>query len=95
MVARTIYLAVVGRPIPRIRDAIMVRKSVARRFPLATVTIISAILRPKPVRVTTPTIMPAQAQAQATPRADLAPFSRAWIMLIKLKESSFFIIATT
>jgi hypothetical protein len=77
MVAKTMYLAVVGRPIPRIMEAIMVRKSVTIRLPPATLMINEAKRSPSPVRVTTPTTIPAQAQAAATPMALRAPFSMA------------------
>ncbi len=77
IVARTMYLAVVGSPIPRISDAIMVKKRVSTTLPAPTDKINDENLSPSPVSVTTPTIIPAQAQAEATPTALRAPFSKA------------------
>ncbi len=56
-------------------DVIIVKKSVRRTMPPDRSTRPVASLRPMPVRVTVPAIMPAPAQATATPTAPLAPCS--------------------
>jgi len=45
-------------------------------------------LRPRPVRVTTPTIMPALAQVEATPRTPMEPAFKALINLGGVKAVS-------
>ncbi len=62
---------------PRMMEAIMVRTRVKKKLPPESTTMPLAILSPTPERVTTPMIIPAQAQAAETPTADRAPVSRA------------------
>ena len=76
MVLVTMKLAVVGSPMPRKIEATMVKIRVSSRLPPARVTIAWASFSPNPVRVAVPMISPTVAQAQATPKAPRAPFSR-------------------
>ena len=77
MVASTMYLAVVGRPMPRTMEASMVSSRVRAKLSAEMVRMALASFRPRPVRVTTPMTKPVQAQAAATPRARRPPFSMA------------------
>ena len=42
--------------------------------------LVSGIIKPTPVLVTTPMMMPAAAQAMSTPKTPLAPFSSPWMI---------------
>jgi len=55
----------------------IVKKSVGMSIPPARSTRIDPSLRPRPVRVTMPIMIPAQAVAASTPRAARAPASNA------------------
>src|SRR5699024_6694098 len=81
----------VGDPIPKIIDVIIVKINVNINCICTFVEIDAAILtklfpifKPKPVFVTTPTIIPAHAVAAATPKAVLAPEVKASINQEKL-----------
>ena len=67
-------MAVVGTPIPKIKDVIIVQKRRRIICPPDNPTKKEANFNPTPVLVTTPIIMPAAAQAISTPKAPLAPF---------------------
>ena len=77
MAAKTIYFAVVGRPIPSMIEAIIVRNRVGSKTPPEAARIRSESLRPRPVKVITPVIMPQIAQATVTLIALKALFLRA------------------
>jgi len=55
----------------------IVKNSVGISFPPAISTNTDPSLRPRPVRVTTPMMIPAHAVAASTPRAARAPASKA------------------
>jgi hypothetical protein len=74
---------------PRMREVIMVKNRVKRRFPPANSTSPFASFSPKPVRVTTPIMIPAEAQARATPTAFLAPSSKASAISLRLMRVDF------
>src|SRR5699024_6457947 len=83
-------------PIPKIIDVIIVKINVNINCICTFVEIDAAILtkllpifNPKPVFVTTPTIIPAHAVAAATPSAVLAPDVKASIKREKLIRVSF------
>ena len=80
---------------PRISEVIIVKNRVKKRFPPAMSTRPLAIFRPIPVRVTTPTMIPAVAQAMATPSAPRAPAWRAVMMSQGLIRVAFVIIPAT
>ena len=60
------YAAAVGRPMPRIREAIIVSTRAASRFPPETVTTRVLNFSPRPVSEMTPMMIPAVAHATAT-----------------------------
>ncbi len=65
MEAMTMYVAVVGSPIPIIRLTTAVIKSKRKTFPIARRSTICTIMLPIPM-LTIPTMMPAVAVAMAT-----------------------------
>ena len=67
------YVGMVGTPMPRMSEAIMVKTSVSAMLPCASAVIAPDSFTPKPVMVATPTTMPITAQAIATPSAPRAP----------------------
>ena len=73
MVAVMRYEGMEGRPMPRIMQVIMVKRSVSIRLCLPMLMMALATFRAKPVWPQTPTMMPTQAQAMATETVDLAP----------------------
>jgi hypothetical protein len=83
-------LAVVGTPMPRMSDVIMVKKRVTMRLPPASSTSPLPSLRPKPVSVMAPMMIPAEAQAKATPMAFRAPSSKPSAICLKLMRVAFF-----
>ncbi len=62
---------------PRMRDPNIARTSVSSTLPPASSTKLLEMVSPSPVRDDVPITNPTMAQAMATPRADLAPASRA------------------
>src|SRR5699024_9193263 len=87
--------AVVGDPIPKMSDAIIVKKSVNSNCifteddnDAAKLTKLFPIFNPSPVLVTTPTIIPAQAVAAATPNDVRAPDVNAFIIFFGVTRVS-------
>jgi len=74
---------------PRIMQVIMVKRRVRRRLFPPRVMIALAIVRPKPVLLTTPMMMPTQAQAIATGTVCLAPSMQASRMSRRLMRVDF------
>ena len=60
---------------PRSSAVIIVKNMVGSIMPPAKESSAEASFRPTPVFVTTPIMMPAEAQATSTPRTAFAPFS--------------------
>lgn len=71
------YEAVTGRPMPRIRLAITTSTSASKRLPWLSAIIMALNFSPSPVSPTTPTMIPATAQATETVTALRAPSSSA------------------
>jgi len=67
----------------------MVKNKVNSKLPFAILTRIDPILSPKPVCVTTPIMIPAQAQAAITVMALLAPLIKPSTTSIGLSRVSF------
>ncbi len=65
------------KPVPRIRETIMVRKRASQGHPAAIVTMRLVNLRPSPEAKTDPMMIPAHAHAMDAGRVFAAPSSRA------------------
>src|SRR5687768_14743873 len=77
--AQMMYEAVTGTARPTIQTMSAVYRAVRPRLPPAYAITIEENLSPRPVSVTTPTMMPAEAQVAATPSTPTVPASIAWM----------------